>query len=194
MRRATPRPALTFDVLEVAAQDRDAALDAPAIDLELGFAGTAGADTTAEAREIRADTDQIRLAIAQLRELDLKLALTAAGVARKDVQNQHRAIDDRHGDHLFEVLSLTRAQIVEHEDEIRFVFFHQIGDLARLAGADQRRRVDVIAPLNDARDDLRTGCLRERFEFYEFGFEWSVGVVGVDSDDKRSISQRSPSL
>jgi hypothetical protein len=52
----------------------------------------------------------------------------------------------------------------------------------------------VFAPLNDARDNLRAGRLRERFEFYEFGFEWSVGVFGVDSDDKRSISQRSPSL
>ena len=74
------------------------------------------------------------------------------------------------------------------------MFFHQIGDLARLPAADQGCRIDVFAPLNDARDDLRAGRLRERFEFYEFGFEWSVGVFGVDSDDKRSISQRSPSL
>ena len=124
----------------------------------------------------------------------MKLALAAAGMARKDIQNQHRAIDDRHGDYLFEILSLTRAQIVEHEDEIGSVIFDQIRDLARLAAADQRCRIDVLAPLNDARDDLRAGRLRERFEFYEFGFEWSVGVICVDSDDKRSISQRSPSL
>ncbi len=74
------------------------------------------------------------------------------------------------------------------------MIFDQIRDLARLAAADQRCRIDVLAPLNDARDDLRAGRLRERFEFYEFGFEWSVGVICVDSDDKRSISQRSPSL
>jgi hypothetical protein len=52
----------------------------------------------------------------------------------------------------------------------------------------------VIAPLHETRDDLRAGGARQRFEFDQFGFEWSCGVVGVDSDDNRSISQRSPSL
>jgi hypothetical protein len=52
----------------------------------------------------------------------------------------------------------------------------------------------MIAPLHEARDDLRAGRTCQRFEFDQFGFEWSCGVVCVDSDDNRSISQRSPSL
>ena len=78
-------------------------------------------------------------------------------MARKDVENQHRAIDDRHGNHLFEVLALARAQIVEHEHELGAMLFDQLGDLARLAAADERRRIDVLALLHDARDDLRAG-------------------------------------
>jgi len=74
------------------------------------------------------------------------------------------------------------------------VLLYEAGDLGRLAAADQRGRIDPIALLDDTRNDLRARRLRERFEFDEFGFERSAGVVYVDSDDKRSISQRSPSL
>jgi hypothetical protein len=115
-------------------------------------------------------------------------------MTREDVEDQHRAIDDRHRNDFLEILALARAQIVEHEHQLRAEIFHEIGDLAGFAAADERRRVEMIAPLDEARDDLRTGGLRERFEFYQFGFEWSLGVIGVDSDDNRSISQRSPSL
>ena len=64
MRCAAPRAALTRDVFELAPQNADAALDAAAVDLEFGFAGTARADAAAQAREIGADPDQIRLPIA----------------------------------------------------------------------------------------------------------------------------------
>ncbi len=180
-------------VVELTTQQRNAALDAAPVDFEFGFAGTARADTAAQAREIRTHADQIGLSIAQLRELDLELAFTAARMAREYVEDQHRAIDDRNGNYPFEILTLTRTQIVEYQHEFRIALFDQIGDLLRFAAPDQRRRIDVIAPLHDAIDDNRTGRLRECFEFYEFGFEWTLRVLGVDSDDNRSMSQRSPS-
>jgi len=115
-------------------------------------------------------------------------------MTREDVEDQHRAIDDRHRDDLLEIFALARAKIVEDEHELRIEFLHQIGNLTRFAAADKRRRIDLVALLHQARNDLRAGGMRERFEFYQFGFEWSLGVIGVDSDDNRSISQRSPSL
>ncbi len=159
-RGGTPRFSLTAHVFELAAQHADAALDAPAIDFEFGFTGSARTDAAAQSRKIGADADQIRLPIAQLRKLNLQLAFAAARVAREHVENQHRAIDDGHGNHFLEVLALARTQVVEHEDELGLVFFDQLGDFAGLATPDKRRRIEMFALLYDARDDLRAGSLR----------------------------------
>ena len=72
----------------------DAHADPPAIGLELGLAGAAGADAAAEPRQLGADADQARQQVLQLRQLDLQLAFAGARAAGEDVENQLRAIDD----------------------------------------------------------------------------------------------------
>ena len=127
-----------------AAQQRHARCDFAPVDFELRFTGTARADAAAEPRERDARADQVRLAVAQLRELDLQLAFARARVLREDVEDQHRAVDDRQRHDLFEVDALARAQIVEHHQDVGVEFFGRaLGDLARFAAADQRRRIDV---------------------------------------------------
>lgn len=115
-------------------------------------------------------------------------------MTRKNVEDQHRAIDDRHRNYLFQIFALARTQVVQDEHEGGIALAHEFGDLTRLAASHERCRIDMRALLHDAIDDLRADSARQRFEFYELGFERSVGVVRVDSDDNRSISQRSPSL
>ena len=93
----------------------DALLDAPAIDLEFRFAGPARTDAAAQTRQIRADADQVRLPITQLGQFDLEFALAAARVPGEDVEDQHRAIDDRKRHDALEILALPRPQIVEDQ-------------------------------------------------------------------------------
>ena len=152
---AAPRLALLAHVVELALQQRDALLDLAAVDFELRFAGTARADAAAQPRERGARADQVRLAVAQLRELDLQLAFARARVLREDVEDEHRAVDDRQRDDLLEVRALARPQIVEHEQHVGFELFGALGDLARLAAADQRRGIDVRELLHDLADDVR---------------------------------------
>src|SRR5579875_1053791 len=64
------RPLLTH-VVECAAQHRDPPPDLAAIDLELRLARPARPDTAAQTGERGIRTDEVRLTVAQLRELDL---------------------------------------------------------------------------------------------------------------------------
>jgi hypothetical protein len=169
-------------------------LNAAAIDFELRFTGTARSDAAAESRKICADADQVRLTVAQLREFDLQLTFAAARMPREDIENQHRAIDDRHADDFFEILSLARAQIVEHKHETCVALPHEIRNFMRLSRTDERRRIDVRALLHDPVDEFGACSFGKRFELDQFRFERAFWVFGVDSDDNRSISQRSPSL
>ena len=204
--RSPPRCALPPYVFELTAQHRNASADPPAIDFEFGFARAARADATAQSRQIRADADEIRLTIAQLRQLDLQLTFAAACVARKDVENEHRPIDDRQRHDSLEVLPLTRTQVVEHQHHSGAQFLGALGDFARFAAADERRGIDCVAALYDAIDDARAGRFGERFELEELRLQRTARVSGVDRDDdrrlrryvasgvNRSTSQWSPSL
>src|SRR3984893_12761140 len=74
--------ARTLDIAEPLARASEALADAAAVDFELSFAGAADADTAARgaaaaglAREMGPLARQPRLQIAELRDLDLELAL-----------------------------------------------------------------------------------------------------------------------
>jgi hypothetical protein len=61
------------DVVEAAAEHRDPLAHAPAVDLELRLARTAGADAAAETRQVRPRAREARQQVLELRELDLQL-------------------------------------------------------------------------------------------------------------------------
>jgi hypothetical protein len=197
---------LAAHVVELTIQYADALRDPPAIDFEFGFTGTARPDAAAEPREVGADADEIRLPVAQLREFHLQFAFAAARVPGEDVEDQHRAVDDRQRHDLFQILSLPGAQVVEHEQQIRACVFGDIGNLSRFAAADQRCGIDALASLHDALHDIRAGRVRQRFELGQFRFDRAFGIVRVDCYDdsarlryvvsgrKCSMSQDSPSL
>jgi hypothetical protein len=144
--------------------------DLAPIDFEFGFTGTARTDSAAQPREVRTQSDQIGLSVFQLRELDLQLALTTARVSREDVQDQHRAIDDRQGNDLLEILALTRSKVVKDEHDRCVDRGGVLGDFVRFAAPNERRGIDARTTLNDPIDHGRTGSFDQRFEFDQFGF------------------------
>jgi hypothetical protein len=175
--------ALPAHAFELAAQHADARADAAAIDFQLRFPGPTGADAAAQTRKVGTDADEIRLAVAQLRELDLQLPFAAARVTRKDIEDEHRPVDDRQRNDLFEILPLARAQVVEDEEQLRLERPRAIGDLARFSAADERCRIDGVAPLDDAIEDARAGRARKRFELEQLRLERPPRIVRIDRDD-----------
>ena len=155
--------------------------------------GTARADSAAQSREVGAGADQVRLAIAQLRELDLELAFAAARVAREDVEDEHRPVDDRQRNDLLEILALARTQIVEHQEQARAELASRDSrNLARLAAADaaspdrrasrrctMRSRIRAPAASASASNSASSGSIGCR------------AVARLDGDDERA-PQASP--
>ncbi len=71
----------------------DAALNAPAIGFELGFAGTARADAAAQLRHGFAAPGKARQHVFELRQLHLELAFAGAGVAGKNIEDELGAVE-----------------------------------------------------------------------------------------------------
>ena len=126
-----PRRALFAHDFELPAEQGHARGDLAPVDLELRFTGTTRTDAAAEPRERGARTDQIRLPVTQLRELDLQLSFARARVLREDVEDQHRAVDDRQRHDLLEVGALARAQIVEHHQHVGVEFRWRAAAISR---------------------------------------------------------------
>ena len=79
-----------------------------------------------------------------MREFDLQFAFATARALREDIEDHHRAIDDRKRDRAFEIGPLTRPQIVEDENLRRAEFGRALRDLRRLPAPDERARIDTI--------------------------------------------------
>ena len=111
-RPAPPRLALGLaraaELHEVPLQLGDPPLDAPAIHLELGLTGTAGADAAPLLGQLDAPAAQARQPVAQLRELDLHHSFLAPRVLGEDVEDQRDAIDDVPLEQLLQVALLGR--------------------------------------------------------------------------------------
>src|SRR5438445_12368621 len=95
------------ELFEVALELRDAAFDAPPVDLQLCLTGTAGSDRctsgaagattaaarTTDARQRLTPTTQTWESVGELRELDLLLAFDRRRALREDVEDQDRPVD-----------------------------------------------------------------------------------------------------
>jgi hypothetical protein len=188
---AAARFTLPAHVFERTLQQRNALLDLAAVDFEFRFAGTARSDAAPQSRERGARTDQVRLPVAQLGQFDLQLPFARASVLREDVEDEHRAVDNRQRDDFFEVRPLARTQVVEHEQHVGVQRFRALGDLVRLTASDERCRIDVRQLLHDLSDDSHPGGLRQRDEFGEFGAHGARGILQIDADDERALGRGS---
>jgi hypothetical protein len=106
---------------------------------------------------------------------------------RKDIEDNHRAIDDRQGHDLLEVRALPRAQIVENEKFGCVERLGERGDFVRLPASDHRGRIDAVEPLDDAANERSAGSFDQRFELRKFRFERPLGIVQIDCDHERAL-------
>ncbi len=115
----------------------------------------------------RPDADQIRLPIPQLRQLDLQLAFPRTGMARKDVEDQHRAVDDRDGDEPFQIASLARPHRIQHEQQLRSGCGDAIRNVMRLTASNDKSWIEPSATLDDFFYDGGAGRLDQGRKFRE---------------------------
>ena len=167
-RGLAPLPLLRPDaphVLDLLFDVPHAPRNLPAIGFELRFAGTARADAAAELRHLDAVPGQARQHVLQLRQFDLQLAFAGARVARKNVEDELRAIDHAPLNDLFDIALLGWAEIVIEQKNIGIHGGGGAGDLFQLACADQGRRIRPVAPLQDLADNFGPGTLCQRTQF-----------------------------
>ena len=94
-----------------------------------------------------------REVVLELRELDLELALGAAGVRGEDVEDHGRAIDDRKTERLLEVALLACSELVVAGDEVRVARLGRGLCLPHLARTEVGVRVRMSAALHELADD-----------------------------------------
>ena len=103
--------ALLLDFLQPLFGALDGLTDHAAIQLDLRLAGaTAHADAAALALQVRPAPHQSGGEVLQPGQLDLQLALVAAGTLGEDFQNQQRAVIDRHPQVALQIALLGRAE------------------------------------------------------------------------------------
>ena len=132
--------------------------DPPPVGLDLGLAGTAGADAAAAGDPATglpgqrlAPAAQPRQHVLQLGELDLGLALPAPGVLGEDVQDQRGPVDDLDLDHAPPACaSWLGRQLAVADDGVGAGRRHDLAQLHGLARADVGGRVRLAAALDEA--------------------------------------------
>ncbi len=119
----------------------DALLGAAAIDLELGLARAAPADAAGQPRHRGALADHARQHVAQLGQLDLQLAVGAAGVLGEDVEDQRGAVDDLELGLLGDRVRLRGGEVGVADQQLAVLLERADDDLAQLALAEEGARV-----------------------------------------------------
>ena len=94
-------------------------------------------------------------------QLDLELAVRAAGALREDIEDELRAIDDADRRRLRDVARLRRREVAVEDEQIDPERHRPHEDLLQLALADHRARIDLAPPLQDDVQDFHAGRARQ---------------------------------
>ena len=152
---------------ELALERRDPVAGESAVGLDLRFARAPGPDAATESFEVGPQTAHPREVVFELRQLDLKLALSGVRVRGEDVEDDRRAVDHGYAQRLLEVSFLARRELVVTGDEVR-VCAAQVGlQLVDLSGAEVRVRVRQIALLDELADRDDPGRQQQLTELVE---------------------------
>src|SRR3984893_388383 len=162
LRRARRREALEA-VLEL----RDPAQDSTAVDLELGLAGTPGADAGSLLTQGETTAAQAREPVPELRELDLHHAFLTARVLGEDVEDERDPVDDVAGEQLLEVALLRGAELVVEDHDVDVEGLGERAQLLGLALADVGGGVRCVAPLQHPLDRFGARGVGEQAELVE---------------------------
>ena len=166
-------------LLQLAAELGDLGVDPAPVGLDLGLTGTAATDALAArgaaaglAGQVAAPAAEPLLHVAELGQLDLRLALLGLRVLGEDVEDQRGPVDDLDLEPVLEVAQLARRELAVADHGVRAGGRDDLADGVDLAAPDVRRRVGPAAPLEDVVEHLRAGGLGEQREL-------GHGVLGV---------------
>ena len=154
--------------------------DQAAVSFQLGFAGTAQADTALLPFQVGPAADQAGCQVLQLGQLDLQLALVALGALGEDVENQAGAVQHAHVQAFFQIALLGRRQGVIEDDDFNLLGQAGLGDLVGLAGTDEIGGVGAGALGGDGGDRFGAGRAGEQSQLFHAGVE--IASAEVDAD------------
>ena len=170
---------------DLAAQLAHPRADAPAVGLDLRLTRAAGTDaaTTGDAAtglpgQRLTPAAQPRQHVLHLGELDLGLALPAAGVLGEDVEDQRGPVDDLDLQHLLQLVELTRGQLAVADHGVGAGRRDDVADLVRLARTHVGGGVGLVAPLADRLEHLGARGLGECGELGERAVGVGLGALG----------------
>jgi len=160
-------------------------VDQSAVDLDLAFAGSSGADAadgagvggaagSGDSLEVGPHASQARGSVLELGQFDLELGLSGLGAGGEDIEYELAAVDDLAVGDVFDLADLSGRQIVVEDDNVGVALVDGCGDLLGLASADVACRMDLGAPLDELADDAGSGGLGQGGQLGE-----GVGMVGV---------------
>jgi len=170
--------ALARELADAALESADPVPDASTADLHHRLARAAAPDASRETGQAGILLRQPRQRVLELRQLDLKLAVGAAGPLGEDVEDELCAIDGLEPSGVLEGSSLGRLEI-DVEDGDRCPPPHPLEhDLEYLASADHRLGMDPEPLLLDAGRHLDAGRLGQLQDLLE------PTLVRGDADDE----------
>ena len=158
--RAPLHLALLLHRRELVLEHLDALAEQPAVGFQLRLARSAQADPALLPLQVGPAAHQPRGQMLELRQLDLQLALVAAGALREDVEDQADAIDDAAAQRLLEVALLGRGELVIEHHHRRALLSHRRRELGDLAAAGEGGRIGALALALHDSDDLQPGAQR----------------------------------
>ena len=140
----------------------------PAIRFKLCFARASCADAAAKARELRSFAAKTGNGILQLCELNLQLSLTAGCMPRKNIKNQHAAVDHtRPVQLLFKIADLRGGKFSVENTQIRTKLPAQLFQLCNLAAAEIAFYIGRILVLRHFCKHHGIGSLRKTRKLFE---------------------------
>ncbi len=175
-------------VLDLLLKTVDAVAHAAAVGLKLGLAGAAPADAARQPREGRVvPGDETRQHVAQLRQLDLNLALARLRALREDVEDELRAVDDLEVCGFGDSAHLRGAQLAVEDEQVGAEPQGADDQLVELAAPEHRARVDGLAALDGLVHDDQSGRGRQLAEFRHrlFGL---ADRGGRDADEDGAVA------
>ncbi len=177
--------------------------DAAPVGLDLGLTGTtgghaaargAGATATHLPGQRLAPAAQPRQHVLHLGERHLRLALTGLGVLGEDVQDQGGAVDHLDLDDVLQVDELAGAQLTVADHGVGAGLDDDVPQLLRLARADVRGRVRLVAALDDTVQDEGARGLGEGGEFGQRVLGVVHGAGGPHPDEHDALQAELPVL
>ena len=164
---AAARGALSPDGFNGFLDLADTIADTAAIGFEFLFARAACANAAAKAREFFAASGEAREQVIQLRQLDLKLAFTRAGVRGKNVENELRAVNHAAADSLLHIAKLNGREIVVHDYERDAMEFGFHADFVDLTAPDESGRIERLANLQQGASYVCASADRKLLQFFQ---------------------------